>query len=73
MIFYNWIFGISIMFGLALVLNHFTIDNIKGFFIFLTFFNAFVVFANLLPYWTLILNIVVLSFVMYFELKKNMS
>ena len=61
------------MFGLALVLNHFTIDNIKGFFIFLTFFNAFVVFANLLPYWTLILNIVVLSFVMYFELKKNMS
>jgi len=58
------------MFGLALVLNHFTIDNIKGFFIFLTFFNAFVVFANLLPYWTLILNIVVLSFVMYFELKK---
>jgi len=69
----NWIFGIAIMFGLALVLNHYTIDNIKGFFVFLTFFNAFVVYAGFLPYWSLILNIVVLTFIMYFELKNNQA
>lgn len=71
MVYIDWILGVSIMFGLALVLNYYTIDNIKGFFVFLTFFNAFVVFANLLPYWTLILNIVVLCFIMYVELSKK--
>ena len=71
MVAYEWVFGISIMFGLALVLNYYTIDNIKGFFVFLVFFNAFVVYAYLLPYWTLILNIVVLTFIMYFELKNQ--
>jgi len=71
MVSYEWIFGISIMFGLALVLNHYTYENLSGFFVFLTLFNAFVVWANLLPYWTLILNIVILCFIMYVELSKK--
>jgi len=71
MVSYEWIFGIALMFGLAFVLNHLTFEDSKGFFIFLTLFNAFVVYGNLLPYWTLILNIIILTFIMYFELNKK--
>ena len=71
MVSYEWIFGIGLMFGLAFVLNHYTFEDSKGFFIFLTLFNAFVVYGNLLPYWTLILNIIILTFIMYFELSKK--
>jgi len=67
----DWIFGIALMFGLALVLNHYTFENSAGFFTFLTLFNAFVVWGNLLPYWTLILNIVILCFVMYLQLNQQ--
>lgn len=70
---YEWILGISLMFGLAFVMNHYTFENPKGFFIFLTLFNAFFVYGELLPYWTLILNILVLTFIMYIELTKNRS
>lgn len=71
MVSYEWIFGISLMFGLALALNHYTTDDVKGFFIFLTVFNAFVVWSNLLPYWTLVLNIIILCFIMYIEISKK--
>lgn len=59
------------MFGLALVLTHYTSQDLKGFMMFLTLFNAFVVWGDLLPYWTLILNIVILCFIMYLELSKK--
>jgi len=68
---YDWIIGIALMFGLALVLNKLTFESMPGFFIFLTIFNAFVVYGNLLPLWTLILNIVVLSIVMYNEMNNK--
>lgn len=68
---YQWIFGISLMFGLALVLNYYTFENPKGFFVFLTLFNAFVVWSGFLPYWTLILNIIILTFIMYSEINKK--
>jgi len=68
---YNWIIGIALMFGLALVLNKLTFESMPGFFIFLTIFNAFVVYAGLLPKWSLILNIVILSIVMYTELNNQ--
>lgn len=59
------------MFGLALVLNKFTFESLAGFFIFLTIFNGFVVYANLLPLWSLILNLVILSIVIYNELTNK--
>jgi len=68
---YDWILGIAIMFGLALVLDYMTFNTIEGFFVFLTFFNIFVVYANLLPLWSVILNVIVLSFVMYNQLNKK--
>jgi len=68
---YEWIFGISLMFGLALVMNHYLDGNIKVFFTFLTLFNGFVVWANLLPLWTLIANIILLSFILYIDLSSK--
>ena len=59
------------MFGLALILNYYTFESLIGFFVFLTLFNAFVVWADLLPFWTIILNIVVLTYLMYAELRSG--
>lgn len=67
----GWIIGISLMFGLALILNYYTFESLTGFFVFLTLFNAFVVWANLLPFWTIILNIVILTYLMYVELRSG--
>jgi len=68
---YNWILGISIMFGLALVLNKITFESMSGFFVFLTIFNAFVVYGGLLPLWSLILNLVSLIIIIYSEINQN--
>ena len=68
---YDWIIGIGLTFGLALVLNKITFESLEGFFVFLTFFNAFVVYGGLLPLWSLILNIVILSIVMYNHLSNK--
>ena len=68
---YNWIIGLSLMFGLALVLNKFTFENTEGFFIFFTMFNAFMVYGDLLPLWSLVLNIVILSIIMYIKMNKR--
>ena len=46
MVGYSWLLGIAIMFGLALVLNSMTFKDTKGFFIFLTVFNALVVYGT---------------------------
>jgi len=71
MVSYDWIFGIALMFGLAMVLNYMTFKSMEGFFVFLTFFNGFIVYSGLLPLWSLVLNIVILCFVMYNQLKKK--
>ena len=68
---YDWIIGLSLMFGLALVMTKLTFESLSSFFVFLTIFNGFVVYGNLLPLWTLILNIVILSIIMYNELSNQ--
>lgn len=68
---YDWIFGISIMFGLALVMNKYTFNTLPGFLIFLTIFNAFVVWGNLLPLWSLYLSLVALTIIIYSEIEKK--
>lgn len=70
---YNWILGLGLMFGLALIFNRITFESLSGFLIFLTFFNGFAVIGNLLPLWSLILNLVVLCFIMYFEINQKRS
>ena len=68
---FEWILGIGIMFGLAFVMTKLTFNNMSCFFIWLTIFNAFVVWAGLLPLWTLILCIVILTTIIFFEMKSK--
>lgn len=67
----EWILGVALMFGLAMVMNFYIDGSLKEFFVFLTLFNAFVVWAGLLPFWTLVLNIIVLCFIVYIELSNK--
>jgi len=68
---FEWILGIGIMFGLAFVMTALTFNSMTCFFVWLTIFNAFVVWAALLPLWTLILCIVILTVVIYFEINDK--
>ena len=71
MITIDWIIGISFMFGLALFLNSLTFKNMSGFFVFLTLFSSFMIWGGLLPLWVLIFNLIILCFVIYFEIYKK--
>lgn len=68
---YDWIIGIGLMFGLALVLNFMIFENLEGFIVFLTLISAFVVWADLLPLWVLILNVIFLTISVYYEVNKK--
>lgn len=59
------------MFGLAFVMNYSIEGSVRMFFVFLTLFNSFMVWANLLPLWTLIANIIFLTFIIYIELSTK--
>jgi len=51
---FEFSFGISIMFGLALVMTVLTFKDVETFFIWLCIFSGFAVWAGLLPLWVLI-------------------
>lgn len=70
---YEWIIGLALMFGLALVLNYYIDGDIKMFFVFLTLFNVFMVWSGLLPFWSLIVCIILLSLIIYIELSTKES
>lgn len=59
------------MFGLAMSLNYLTFKDTKAFFIFLTLFNAIVVYGNLLPLWSLVLNFIIMTIIIYYEINKK--
>ena len=65
----EWIIGIGLMFGLAFVLSYLTYKDLPTFFIFLTIFNAFMVWSEFLPIWTLIICLIVLVIIVYIEIK----
>lgn len=67
----EWVLGLGIMFGFAFFLNHITFDDMIGFLAYLTMFNGFVVWCELLPLWTLVLNCIVLVLVMYISMKNE--
>lgn len=68
---FEWILGVGIMFGLAFIMTTLTFTNMSCFFVWLTIFDAFVVWAGLLPLWTLILCIVILTVIIYFEINDK--
>ena len=68
---YEWIIGVGIMFGFAFSMSYIFYGDLDSFFAFLLIFNGFVCWAELLPLWTLILNILILTFIIYFSLRSG--
>lgn len=68
----EWLLGAGIMFGLAIVMSFITKKTTVSFLAWLFIFNGFVVASELLPLWTLILTLVVLTISVYFEIKGGM-
>jgi len=69
----NWIIGFGIMIGIAFFLNFFTINNFKGFLIFLTFSCGFMVYAGVISTWVLILCIIITIIVIIPSLQANLG
>ncbi len=54
------------MFGLALILTFTTFKDLRVFFAYLLIFHSFVVWAGLLELWTLIITIIIFSFIVFY-------
>jgi len=68
---FEWLLGLGIMFALAMIMNIMTFKNLISFFIFLNIFNSFMVWANMLPLWSLVLNLIVLTLIIFFQFKSQ--
>lgn len=60
---YEWLIGFGVMFGFALSLSYMSEFTIEKFFGYLTFLNAYMVWIEFLPLWSLVINILVLVFI----------
>lgn len=65
----EWILGVGIMFGLALVMTLVTKKTTVSFLAWLFVFSGFVVASELLPLWVLILTLIFLTISVFFEFK----
>jgi len=68
---YNWIFGISMMFAIALLMNVLIRGDGRTFFLFLVVMCALVVWAGLLDLWVLILAIIGSIIVLFISIKQK--
>lgn len=68
---YNWLIGFGVMFGFAFALSLLSEFTIEKFFGYLTFLNAFMVWIEFLPLWSLVLNILVLVFIVMTKFKSG--
>jgi len=68
---FEWIMGLGIMFALAMIMNMMTYKNLTSFFIFLNIFNGFMVWANMLPLWSLVMNLIILTLIIFFQFKSQ--
>ena len=68
---FEWVLGLGIMFGLALVMNYLTYKDNSAFFIYLTIFCSFMVWGGLLPLWVLVVCIMILTIILYMQLKSQ--
>jgi hypothetical protein len=68
---YEWLIGLGLMFGLAFVMNLITFNKTNSFFVWLLIFNAMMVWGGLLELWTLVLCIIILSVIIFYEMKNN--
>lgn len=68
---YEWIIGLGLAIGLAFTLDYLTFKDIKGFFIFLTIFVGFMVWAGMLELWSLVMCIILLTVIIITEVKSS--
>jgi len=68
---YNWLIGFGVMFGFGFALSLLSEFTIEKFFGYLTFLNAFMIWIDFLPLWSLILNILVLVFIVMTKFKSG--
>ncbi len=68
---YEWVLGLGIAFGLALFFNYMTFKDLRAFFLFLTIFTGFMVWAELLELWTLVVNVIISVSIIYFDIKTK--
>lgn len=66
---YDWIIGIGVSFGLALLFSSLTFKNLQSFLLFLTMFTGFFVYAGVLDLWILIMCIIADVIVVYTSIK----
>ena len=59
------------MFGLALVMTYLTYKDTETFFIWLTIFSGFVVWAGLVDLWILIICLIVLTVIITSNISKK--
>jgi len=68
---YDWLIGFGVMFGFGFSLSLLSEFTIEKFFGYLTFLNAFMVWIDFLPLWSLVLNILVLVFIVMTKFKSG--
>lgn len=69
---YDWMLGVGMMFGLAIVLGYaLQIRNIAGFFVLLMIFDGFMVYMGLLDSWTFYLLLSITIVLIYNEVMRN--
>ena len=68
---YEWVLGLGIMFGLALVMSYLTYRTFVAFFVYMTIFNCFMIWAGLLDLWTLVLNLIILTVILFMQMKSQ--
>jgi len=68
---YEWLIGLGLMFGFGLTLSYLTDELDKTFFGYMTMMNAFVVWMELLPLWTLVISLLILLMIVILNLRGN--
>jgi hypothetical protein len=61
----DWLIGLGLMIGLALLFTYITYKDIITFFVWLNIFGGFVVWAQLLPLWIVVINLVVMTLILF--------
>lgn len=68
---FEWVLGLGIVFGLAFVFTMLTEQDLTTFFIFLCAMDTFAVMTGLLPFWTLVVFIIILVILIYMKLSEK--
>ena len=68
---FEWIIGLGLMFGVAFIITILVNPNYLTFFMSLTIMNAFMVWAEVLELWTLILLLIVDGALIFLKFRQT--